>query len=104
MLTGRPPYEVKVNPASLTGGYMLPDDKEFSVVTNIGIKSKITVLMAGRAAEIVIFVKDSKSSGCSSDINNATNLAGNYIRNFGMDKTVGIIDASSSRGTWWNTN
>lgn len=76
LLTGAAPFEVKINTASYTGGYMLPVDV-MSITTKKNLKDKICVYLAGRAAEEIIFGPDYRSSGCQNDIYSATANASN---------------------------
>lgn len=48
--------------------------------------------MGGRAAEDIKFGKDNISSGCGSDLANATAMAYSYVKDLGMGDTL-ISDA-----------
>jgi hypothetical protein len=88
------PHETKSNAASYEGGYVLPSINEHS--TDISalaeLENDIQVFLAGKVAEIVVFGKEHQSDGCGSDIRNATRLASNIIRVYGMKDTIGRID------------
>ncbi len=55
------------------------------------LEKKIIVLMAGLAAEEIVFGEMSKTAGSSSDIQMATVLASSYIREYGMNGYNSII-------------
>jgi cell division protease FtsH len=103
ILTGAAPFEVKINTASYTGGYMLPVD-EMSITTKKNLRDRICVYLAGRAAEEIIFGADNRSSGCANDINYATKYASKYIRQYGFDRNISYIDAEAPAQTNFNTD
>lgn len=51
----------------------------------------IDVALGGRAAEEMIYGEDGTTSGCSSDLVNATNVATRMVRNFGYSDKVGLV-------------
>ena len=53
--------------------------------------SELTILMAGRVAEELIFGKDKVTSGASSDIGAATRLARNMVTRWGFSEAVGTV-------------
>lgn len=53
--------------------------------------------MGGRAAEELLMGENEISSGCSSDLQNATNLAYNYVMQFGMNEEFSLM-AISEKG------
>lgn len=73
---------------------MLPQEDDDLKMTRKGILAAIDVAMGGRAAEDLIFGEQELTSGCSSDLNNATRLAYHYIRGCGMmeDGTFIVAD------------
>lgn len=99
------PHETKSNAASYEGGYVLPSINEHS--TDISalaeLENDIQVFLAGKVAEIVVFGKEHQSDGCGSDIRNATRLASNIIRVYGMKDTIGRIDTEGEH-TFWITS
>lgn len=48
----------------------------------------IDVAMGGRVAEDLIYGNDDITTGCSSDLNTATNIAYNFVRRYGMGKNL----------------
>lgn len=105
LLKGTSPHETKSNAASYEGGYVLPSINEHS--TDISalaeLENDIQVFLAGKVAEIVVFGKEHQSDGCGSDIRNATRLASNIIRVYGMKDTIGRIDTEGEH-TFWITS
>lgn len=91
------PIEIKINPASFAGGYMLPTDQG-AIVTKQDLLNQIAVYLAGTAAEQVIFGADNRSSGASSDIQRATKIANDMVRVYGLGDTLSRIDSEGNGG------
>jgi cell division protease FtsH len=74
-----------------TGGFNLsiPGDTQYQ--TSHQIKASIQVLLAGRAAEELIFGSSNITTGASNDIQKASSLILNYINKFGMDSDMGLF-------------
>ncbi|HEY3695036.1 ATP-dependent zinc metalloprotease FtsH [Phenylobacterium sp.] len=53
--------------------------------------SRLTIMMAGRVAEELIFGKDKVTSGASSDIQAATSLARNMVTRWGYSDALGLV-------------
>jgi cell division protease FtsH len=53
--------------------------------------SRLAIMMAGRVAEELILGKDQITSGASSDINAATNLARNMVTKWGFSDKLGTV-------------
>jgi cell division protease FtsH len=51
------------------------------------LENKMTVLMGGRAAEMLVFGK--LSTGAADDLNKATDIARNMVMRYGMDEVLG---------------
>lgn len=83
------PTEIDINLASFEGGYVM--SKAFKINNKKNITDRITVLLAGMVAEEEVFGEDFRSSGCGSDITQATVLAGQYIRRYGFGDTLAFI-------------
>ena len=60
--------------------------------------AEILVLMGGRAAEEVIFQKNSVTTGASNDIKVLNDIARKIITVYGMSSSVGLIYEDSERG------
>ncbi|MFW6243031.1 MAG: AAA family ATPase, partial [bacterium] len=76
-----PPKQIVVNGTDYRNGFVIPHE---SVMNTTYIKNRLAVMLAGTVAEEIVFGHDFKSSGCSADIENATDLAGGFIRQYGM--------------------
>jgi cell division protease FtsH len=68
----------------------LPEEDRYSV-TRAKLKDDIAVSMGGRVAEEQIFGYDKVTSGASSDIKYATDMARNMVSQWGMSDEVGPI-------------
>lgn len=74
------------------GGYTLsiPDDTMHQTKTYL--KNKIKVLLAGRAAEEIIFDKDNITTGAFNDLQRVTRLAANMISQYGMNDGNSLLN------------
>lgn len=82
--------EVSIVPHGAMGGYTWHDVAEdSSYKSRKEFLDKLTVLMAGRAAERIVI--GDISTGASNDIKVATEIAKNMISVYGMDEEVGPI-------------
>ena len=68
----------------------LPEKDQYSY-TRAKMLSRLTILMGGRAAEELKFGYDAVTSGASSDIAGATNLARSMVTEWGMSDILGPI-------------
>lgn len=76
----------------------LPETDRFSV-TRAKLHDDLVVAMGGRAAEELIFGYDKVTTGASSDITQATNMARSMVTRWGLSEKVGTIDYSEEDGT-----
>src|SRR6476661_2546974 len=53
--------------------------------------SRLTILMGGRVSEEIIFGKEKVTSGASSDIDQATRLAGMMVTKWGYSDKLGVV-------------
>jgi cell division protease FtsH len=73
----------------------LPErDKYGSTLTEL--TSRIAMMFGGRIAEELIFGKENVTTGASSDISQATNLARRMVTEFGMSDKLGRVRYSSN--------
>ena len=68
------------------------------------MKSHIAVAMAGRVAEELIFGGEKVTSGASSDIKMATNMAKSMVTEWGMSKEIGPVFHGSSHEDRYTAN
>jgi len=64
--------------------------------TRKGILASIDVAMGGRAAEELFLGIDEVTSGCSSDLGKATELAYMYVKHLGMDEGISLISPGNN--------
>lgn len=74
------------------GGFSLNIPPERIYSRKKDIKNNIMIALGGRAAEDLIYGKDNITSGASSDLKKATELALSMIGNLGMDEDMGLIN------------
>ena len=65
---------------------MLPESDDDLQMTRKGALAQIDVAMGGRAAEELMIGEFELTTGCSSDLNNATRMAYAYVRRMGMSE------------------
>ncbi|MBQ8750095.1 MAG: ATP-dependent zinc metalloprotease FtsH [Alphaproteobacteria bacterium] len=73
----------------------LPEKDKYSY-TRVQMLSRLAILMGGRVAEELKFGYDAVTSGASSDINAATNLARAMVTEWGMSDILGPIRYSEN--------
>ena len=71
----------------------LPENDRFSI-TRAKLHDDLIVAMGGRAAEEMIFGYDKVTTGASSDIAQATNMARSMVTRWGLSDKVGTVDYS----------
>lgn len=74
------------------GGFSLniPPDKMYQ--TKNDILSNIMIALGGRAAEEIIYGRENITTGASSDLEKATEMALSMIGVFGMDEVLGLLN------------
>ena len=83
-----PPKQININSSGLAKGFVINHN---SIDNKTFIKNQITVYLAGLVAEELVFGEEFKSNGARSDILFATDIAGRYIRSYGMDRIISNI-------------
>ena len=68
----------------------LPEGDRYSMSFDM-MTSRLAIMMAGRVAEELIFGKEKITSGASSDISAATNLARNMVTRWGFSEKLGTV-------------
>jgi cell division protease FtsH len=74
------------------GGYTLSIPEDSMYQTMDYLKKRIMVLLGGRAAEEIIFGKDSVTTGAYSDLQHATNIVTKMVTEYGMGNTLGLLN------------
>ena len=84
-----PVQQISIIPSGNALGYTLnpPKEDKYSVYKN-ELKEKIAMLLAGRAAEEIIF--GDISGGASNDIERATDIAKKMVTRLGMSEVLGL--------------
>ena len=92
-----PVQQISIIPSGNALGYTLnpPKEDKYSVYKQ-ELKDKIVMLLAGRAAEEIIF--GDISGGASNDIQRATDIAKKMVTQLGMSEILGPRAFSSSHG------
>ena len=73
-------------------------EKERYHVTKTQLLAMIDTMMGGRAAEELIFGTDKITSGASSDLKQATNIASHMVKDWGMSEKVGLRTIEGAKG------
>lgn len=73
------------------GGFNLSIPKDTMFQTGRQLKANIQVLLAGRAAEELVFGTEEVTTGASNDIQKASQMLVDYINKFGMDSEMGLF-------------
>ncbi len=92
----QPVHKITIVPRTMGAlGYtmQMPEDEEKYLMSKDEILDQITVFLAGRAAEELIF--NVKTTGASNDIERATQLARNMITQYGMSDKFGMAGLES---------
>ncbi len=85
-----PVYEISIIPRGMAGGYTLyRPDEDSSFTSKTEMLDKIVSLMGGRVAEKLI--GDDISTGPSSDISRASDMARAMVTRYGMSEKLGPI-------------
>jgi ATP-dependent metalloprotease len=69
---------------------MLPDDDKYSQ-SKEELLAFIDVAMGGRVAEELIYGNEDITTGCSSDLTRATDIAYKFVRNYGMGNNLLLV-------------
>ena len=83
-------HEITTIPRGQAGGFtMYLPDEEFNYITTARLRAQMASLMGGRVAEAVVF--GDISTGASSDIKRATEIARGMVTEYGMSEKLGPI-------------
>ena len=86
-----PVHKVSIIPRGIGSlGYTIqrPIEDRF-LITRTELENRLTVLLAGRAAESICFPEI--STGAADDLKKATDIARSIVTRFGMDETLGNV-------------
>ena len=83
-------HEITTIPRGQAGGYtMYLPQEEFNFITVARLKANMASLMGGRVAEAIVF--GDVSTGASSDIKRATEIARSMVTEYGMSARLGPV-------------
>lgn len=86
ILYNQAPSQININSTSnFNQGFVLTEEIHHS---KSQLLNQIAVLMAGRAAQIVVFGEDSITAGARADISIASSIAGRLCKKYGMNHTI----------------
>jgi cell division protease FtsH len=74
-------------------GYSMSIPRERSLHTRRALENRLSILLAGRAAEELVFGADEVSTGAANDIARATELAAQMVRELGMRGQIANMPA-----------
>lgn len=85
---------VSVTPrgASLGVTVFIPDEQESILVSKNRFEKRIQVLLAGRAAEEIIYGQENVHAGAVDDIFRATKIAKDMVIKYGFSESIGLIN------------
>ena len=92
----QPVHKITIVPRTMGSlGYtmQMPEEEERDLMSKDEIVDQITVFLAGRAAEELVF--NVQTTGASNDIERATSLARNMITQYGMSEKFGMAGLES---------
>ena len=92
----QPVQKITIVPRTMGAlGYtmQMPEEEEKYLMSKAEILDQITVFLAGRAAEEIVF--DTQTTGASNDIERATELARGMITQYGMSDRFGMAGLES---------
>ncbi|MGL5732690.1 MAG: ATP-dependent zinc metalloprotease FtsH [Metamycoplasmataceae bacterium] len=97
---GNKVQKITIIPRGEAGGYnlMIPE-KEKYYSSKSDLEASIKSFMGGRAAEEIIYGKESISNGASDDISKATEIARRMVTEWGMSETLGPIKYEEASGS-----
>ena len=95
-----PVHKVSIIPRGVGAlGYTIqrPTEDRF-LMSSRELTDKMTVFLAGRAAESIVFGET--STGAADDLTKATNIARSMVTRYGMDEKLGMVSLESERSAF----
>lgn len=79
------------------GGYTLSIPEDRMYYTKEYLKNRIMVLLAGRAAEEIVFGDENITTGASNDLETASNIIWDMANKYGMVKSLGLFSLGNEK-------
>ncbi len=98
-----PVHKISIIPTAKGAlGYtmQMPEEDQY-LITEEELKTRMAVMLGGRAAELLIF--NESSTGASNDLERVTMLARRMITEFGMSEKLGPVRYSNTEGMYLQT-
>lgn len=98
-----PVHKISIIPTAKGAlGYtmQMPEEDQY-LITEEELKTRMAVMLGGRAAELLIF--NEASTGASNDLERVTMLARRMITEFGMSEKLGPVRYSNTEGMYLQT-
>ena len=95
-----PVHKVSIIPTAKGAlGYtmQMPTEDQY-LIGEMELKSRMAVMLGGRAAELFVF--DEPSTGASNDLERVTDLARRMVTEFGMSRRLGPVRYAASASTY----
>ena len=102
LLFRQAPRQVKINAATFGGGYNIYPALQAESERNV--LDQMCAVLAGRAAELMVFGQGSLSIGSESDLAAATKAAAMYVRRCGLAGRLSRTDVATRSGEDINTD
>ena len=102
LLFQQAPLEIRINMATFSGGYN--SFNSLKIKTRSNLLDAVCVALAGRAAEEMVFGKESLSSGSETDLKLATQQMAAFIRHTAFGERISHVDVSTEAGENINTD
>ena len=99
----QPVHKITIVPRTMGSlGYtmQMPEEEERYLMSKDEIVDQITVFLAGRAAEELVF--NVQTTGASNDIEKATRIARAMVTQYGMSKKFGLMGLESQENQYLN--
>lgn len=95
-----PVHKISIISRGSAGGvtWFLPE-KDTTYVTKAKMLDELAVFFGGRAAEEIFFGSDYITTGASSDIERATDIARNMVTRYGFDSDIGMENVAGRMAT-----
>lgn len=98
-----PVHKISIIPTSKGAlGYtmQMPEEDRYLIGEN-ELRSRMAVMLGGRAAELIIF--NEASTGAANDLERATEMARRMVTEFGMSPKLGPVRYAATAGTYLQT-